>query len=261
MLNPLIISAPFGNRFDVPGVTSTLGTFTRYARRTGCLNQYDERCWWFGMLCQAVRTIRYKRKLKGWVNRMGLRNPGIRSIEPMPAFPPLVSIHGFCYEDWWVLLQTCLFKRVMAVELNFSCPNVAADGIATALEVLQIPEALSALFKQISPQLIAKLPPIDTVQWAEALLGAHPNLLLHCCNTTPCEYGGLSGQQHYSLIADLRKRFPDARLIAGGGISELYHIRSYLDAGANHVAVGSMLFKLRNWKKLVQFRDALVFHQ
>jgi len=65
-LRPLIVSAPFGNYIQPAGCTATLGTFTAL-RRGGVIN----RAW------RVLLTVRYYRRMKAWVNRIGLRNPGI----------------------------------------------------------------------------------------------------------------------------------------------------------------------------------------
>nr|MBX2851143.1 hypothetical protein [Phycisphaeraceae bacterium] len=102
-IRPLIISAPFGNYIQPPGTTATLGTFTA-ARRGGILN----RVW------RILLTVRYYRKAKAWVNKIGLRNPGIdwlvvKNQSPKPGRADvkdkIVSIHGFTPEDWYTLLD------------------------------------------------------------------------------------------------------------------------------------------------------------
>ena len=59
----LIISAPFGNYLQPEGTTPTLGTFT-LARRPGRIQR-------------IIRTVRWYPRIGAWVNRIGLRNPGI----------------------------------------------------------------------------------------------------------------------------------------------------------------------------------------
>ena len=59
----LFISPPFGNYLSLPHTISIRGSFT--------LNERP------GKWSQIVKTLRYKSTFGGWVNKIGLRNPGI----------------------------------------------------------------------------------------------------------------------------------------------------------------------------------------
>ena len=63
----LFISPPFGNYISLQGTTSVKGSFT-----------LEERT---GLLKQIVSTLRYSFFYSGWVNKIGLRNKGIKSIQ------------------------------------------------------------------------------------------------------------------------------------------------------------------------------------
>jgi len=86
-VRPLIISAPFGNYIQPPGATPTLGTFTLADRP--------------GRVRRVLATVRYYRRLGAWVNKIGLRNPGIDWLvqrvesDGINVADKLVSIHGF----------------------------------------------------------------------------------------------------------------------------------------------------------------------
>ena len=115
-LHALIISAPFGNYIQPAGATPTLGTFTALPRRGR---------WW-----QTLRTVRYYPRLGAWVNRLGLRNPGIDWLVKRAAAgkidlaDKIVSIHGFSNDQWTTLLDSSTHLAPLAIELNMSCPNV-----------------------------------------------------------------------------------------------------------------------------------------
>lgn len=296
-LHQLIIGAPFGNYFHYEGVTSTRGTFTAFARRTDqhrnavCVegqatkikrvyDPRDESFWWLGMLWRALRTIRYKRELGGWVNRMGLRNPGINSLLRYGAHAPrprrdygaaIISIYGFKnraddYAEWNYLLHRIEHAKPAAVELNFSCPNIGLGKsiLPMVVEACVVAEMANRLLKGTGIQIIAKLPPIGTMAFAEAILTKYPQFIVHLCNTVPCPYGGLSGRkiQDFSLkaINDTRKMFPAAQIIGGGGITTVGDIDNYMQAGANHVSIASLLLNPLNWGKPRIFRDYLHDH-
>jgi dihydroorotate dehydrogenase len=261
----LIIGCPFGNYIRCYGVTSTLGTFTRYARRTD-QRTHNEPYWWAGMLWRAMTTIRYRKSLGGWTNRMGLRNPGIDSwlnSDRVYDRNHIISIHGFdAYSeqsDWRHLAKVVILQRPLAVEFNFSCPNVTDDAtqaIDNARQVLMY--ALAN--RPTDTALIAKIPPVGFQGWLEML--APLGIVAHCCNTVPCQYGGLSGLHVRAATvralhwARQGNNFPGT-IIAGGGVQSLDDVKRYVDLGADHVAVASMLFNPRKHKLLKVMRDYL----
>ncbi len=225
-VKPLVISAPFGNYIQPDGATATLGTFTA-ARRPG-------RVW------RILRTVRYYRRLGAWVNRIGLRNPGmpwlVRKVEAgrVDVADKLVSIHGFNEADWTALLEQAARIRPLAIELNMSCPNVGEidrheslfhDAVATGLPV------------------VVKLPPIRYEQMLDHALEAGVTAF-HCCNTLPVPAGGMSGRPLKPIVLGcvrgLRSRPEGGRLtiIGGGGVCEPADIDDYLAAGADRVALG-----------------------
>jgi dihydroorotate dehydrogenase len=263
-MHKLIIGAPFGNYIRRPGVTSTLGTFTRYARRTD-QRTCNQRYWWLGMLWRAATTIRYRRELGGWTNRMGLRNPGIDALMQSTHDPleDILSIHGFDHwseqADWCYLIKVALAHQPRAVELNFSCPNVQ-DDVSDALDNARAVLCYALSRRLPGTPLIAKIPPVQPIRWLEML--APLGVIAHCCNTVPCRYGGLSGEavrrETIKALYWARRgdNFP-GKIIAGGGVQSLDDARRYVDLGANHVAVASMLFNPRKHKLLTQIRDYL----
>ena len=175
-LKPLIISAPFGNYIQPSGATPTLGTFTAAARS--------------GRVWRILKTVRYSWRMDAWVNKIGLRNPGIdwlvARIEAgkIDASDKIVSIHGFTAEDWTKLLGQITAIKPLAVELNISCPNVGemdwpvnlfADAVATGVPV------------------IVKVPPVNYAGIFRQAIEAGVRVF-HCCNTLPVPAGGISGQ-------------------------------------------------------------------
>lgn len=235
-LQPLIISAPFGNYYRAPGFTSTLGTFT-LARRAG----FWGRLWW------VLKTARYSWRLRAWVNRLGLPNPGIDALETGRG--AIVSIHGFTALEWTRLVYRAEALGAEAIEFNLSCPNI--EHRAQMLE--EATEAIST----VREYTIAKLPPVRWLEMGKPLwdLGVRT---FHLCNTMPTPAGGLSGKplMQYSLWAvhDFRKTFGDkARLIGGGGVTSAADVQTYRAAGADHVAIGSWLMNPLNWRKAKRF--------
>ena len=59
----LFISPPFGNYLNLPYTTSIKGSFTLKERP--------------GLFFRILKTLRYSKLNKGWINKIGLRNKGI----------------------------------------------------------------------------------------------------------------------------------------------------------------------------------------
>lgn len=226
-IEPMVISAPFGNYIQPRQTTATLGTFT-VAERPG-------RVW------RVIKTVRYYPGIKTWVNKIGLRNPGmpwlVKQVElgRKDVSDKIISVHGFSDEDWTSLLGDIAKLKPLAVELNMSCPNVGAiewplslfdDALATGVEV------------------IVKLPPVRYELMAKQAMEAGVRLF-HCCNTLPVPHGGLSGKAlmpvSLACIGELRG-WPggsELRIIGGGGVTSVQDIDAYVDAGVEHVALGT----------------------
>ena len=89
---------------------------------------------------------------------------------------------------------------------------------------------------------------------------------LHFSNTLPCKKGGLSGKTliPYTkrLIRIVRDDFKsyNIEIIAGGGVTTKQDIEEYLNEGADHISMGSCLFRPLKMIKLINenytiFRD------
>ena len=68
----------------------------------------------------------------------------------------------------------------------------------------------------------------------------------HCSNTIPVKEGGLSGKSLISynnpLIKNIKSKYKDIEVIAGGGITEWNDIINYKNIGANHFSVSTVCF-------------------
>lgn len=232
-IKPLVISAPFGNYIQPSCATPTLGTFTAAPRP--------------GRLWRILKTVRYYRRLDAWVNKIGLRNPGIDhllgqvekgKIEPADK---LLSIHGFTDTDWWALLEKAASVKPLAIELNISCPNIGE---------ISWPRELFATAVKTGIPIIVKIPPVRYERIVKESLAAGVRWL-HCCNTLPVPAGGMSGRPllpiSLRVVQEVRGMahaagYRDLRIIGGGGVRSAEDARSYRDAGADVVAVGTMVF-------------------
>ena len=234
----MIISAPFGNYIQPKETTPTLGTFTAAARP--------------GRLWRILKTVRYYPGIRAWVNKIGLRNPGIAWLKAQVDLgrvgvdDKIVSIHGFTPDDWTLLLKEIAELKPLAVELNMSCPNVGEiswppDLFERAVEACGGSGGGSG---GNTTKVIVKVPPVRFHDMVEQARAAGVTIF-HCCNTLPVPAGGVSGKPLKPVALEcirwMRAR-PDAAeltLIGGGGISTVQDIDDYLDAGVQHVALGT----------------------
>lgn len=236
-LQPLIVSAPFGNYVQPDGATATLGTFTVEKRG--------------GRVWRILKTVRYYPRIKAWVNQIGLRNPGVAWLVDkvrhgkIDASDKIVSIHGFADGEWYELLEWMADLKPMAVELNMSCPNVGEIDWPTDLFERAVATGLP---------IIAKLPPVNyELLLTQAVEGGVR--YVHCCNTLPTPKGGVSGKPlkpvALQCVRDVHHRYRELTIIGGGGITMPEDVDAYAEAGALHFAVGT---KVMNPKYL--FSDA-----
>ena len=237
-LQPLVVSAPFGNYIQPDGATATLGTFTAQGRP--------------GRVIQIIRTVRYYRRIGGWVNKIGLRNPGIDWLVErgragkIRVADKLISIHGFDDDQWYSLLEKTAALGPMGIELNMSCPNVGT---------IEWPEDLFKRARRTAVPIVVKIPPVNyellVAQAIDAGLRAY-----HCCNTLPVPAGGMSGkplkpvalQCVREVVPMLADAFDEYLLIGGGGITQPMDMQEYAEAGATHFALGT---KVMNPKYLI----------
>lgn len=215
-LKTYVISPPFGNWISWPNATPVRGTFTLEPRP--------------GLIKHAVRTIRPVNG--GWVNRVGLRNPGITSVRFRTG--PMYSIAGINDGDWERMFD--LIPAGTLVEVNLGCPNVHDYGIE--------PYVLEEYCRKF--KVSVKIPPTKSAfELAEMAVnvGTH---FLHCCNTLPTERGGESGRRLREITIPIIKRvhskYPNVAIIGGGGIYSRDHVFQYAVAGARHFSLATVWF-------------------
>jgi dihydroorotate dehydrogenase len=165
----------------------------------------------------------------------------------------ILSIHGFNQWEWEKLIRVACVLDPLMVELNLSCPNVTKTAIQEAIEAAKFAHSV------LGRKVIAKLAPIRWMDFARPLMDVGVNKF-HLCNTIATPGGGFSGKalKQYSLWAteEVKQTWGDkVVVIGGGGISDTIDIDDYLNAGADHVSVASLLFNPLNWKLLAIFRD------
>lgn len=229
-LRKFIISPPFGTYISHPKATSVLGTFTRDPRP--------------GKWKQVIKTLRYTEQ--GWVNKIGLRNPGWDSIKEWNP-EKIYSFGMLTNKEFYDLYDVVPDNIIM--ELNQSCPNVQFVE-----DVINF-DYITRLTTRPSPVII-KFSPIMHLRQIQYFAEAGVKYF-HISNTLPVPEGGLSGRvlQHYSLplIEKVKKKWPGITVIGGGGIYNEEDLRRYEDAGADHFSLATAWFKpWRAWKLINQ---------
>lgn len=255
-MKPLIVSAPFGNypKFlqTVTGAdfTPTMGTFTAQPR--GFFTKP-----YGGRITRLLLTLRYSPTFQSWKNKLGLKNPGVRWLQTqvetkkISVHDKIVSIFGWDMHEWEILVRAMADIRPLAVEVNASCPNVDKPPFDPSLFKLLAHTGLKT---------VVKVPPVGYRGIADM---AYNNGVryFHATNTLPTPKGGLSGKVlkpvALEVVKDIKSRYPDVTVIGGGGISTPEDALAFLERGADHVAIGSMLFNPWNWKKVVKIQEAV----
>ena len=234
--NPKIfISAPFGNYIKSKQTISVHGTFTR--------NPRGNRLW------SVLKSLRYDRRLGGWVNKLGLPNPGLRAGLERHIRGEVLSIAETKRGDFQKMNHTIPLNQ--SLEINFSCPNLKK----------RLPLDGASIFTKVKSRewCIAKLSPLTDGDELEFVIEHLGFKQIHLSNTLPLPNGrgGLSGAtlKPYTLeLIDLvRERWGDSvTVIAGGGVTDFSGVMDYLLAGANHVSLGSVCFNPFKLRKLIK---------
>ena len=227
------ISAPFGNYLQHTNFTSdaicVTGTFTLKPRR--------------GLFKQILKTLRYVPTEAGWTwrNQLGLRNPGIFKGIENTAWHSVMSIASLEPNDWKILYE--IVPKHMNVELNISCPNVDRH-----------PNLTKSFAKDKRKWCIVKVPPTITNKQLDRIVKLGYNQI-HASNTLPTKKGGLSGKivAPYTLgiVSFLKENYPHVEVIAGGGVTDKFSAQRYIDAGADHISLGTVNFTPWRTKRII----------
>ena len=218
------ISAPFGNHLTRTNMYSVMGTFTMYPRT--------------GLFKQILKTLRYDFDKNGWTNNIGLRNPGIYTGMHKYHMNPckkVISIRGMNEKEWKELAKV---TRGIRLELNLSCPNTPdkRNNVDCPIELFD-------------KDVIIKMSPLTTEQEIVNLLERGVRRW-HFSNTLPIRLsqggGGLSGktlmQYNKNLIKFVMSEDKGAKVIGGGGVTNMSDVRFYKDLGCSGVSLGTVCF-------------------
>ena len=229
------IAAPFGNWIKPVGCIPVTGTYT--------LHPQGNRLW------SILTTLRYDFENRGWRNKLGLPNPGVKNgLHKHFHGGEVLSIAEVEKGDFRKLVE--IIPEGTDIELNLSCPNLGD-------KVLPWDNARVFTQKASRKWCIAKLSPLTTPEQLEFLIDVLGFTQLHFSNTLPVARGGLSGVTlrpfTLELIRLVRENWGDAvEIIAGGGVADFSGVYEYLNEGANHVSLGSVCFNPLKLRKLLK---------
>ncbi len=206
----------------------------------------------------------------GMLNAIGLQNVGVEAFlgEKLPELARLgvtviANVWGDTEEDYVAVVERIgADRRVAAIELNVSCPNVVKGGLVFGNN----PQALAALTRKVRGAtplpLIVKLSPnvTDIVACAQAAVDGGADIL-SLINTLVglaidierreprigFTTGGLSGPAirpvAVRMVWEVKKALPKVPLFGIGGIETEEHVVEFLIAGADAVQVGTANFR------------------
>lgn len=229
------IAAPFGNYLKFKNknhVIPVTGTWT-----------LDKRANLFKRFFKIFTTLRYDFKKDGWVNKLGLPNPGIEIGMRKILSGEILSIAAINRSDWLKLYE--VIGNDISIEINLSCPNLDEKSNLFTSADLKLFTSKKSKYKK---WCIAKVSPLTTLDELKYLINDLGFTQIHCCNTLPVEKGGLSGKSLKPYVEKLIKIIREywgenIEIIAGGGVDSIQDVRNYIDLGANHISLGTVSFK------------------
>jgi dihydroorotate dehydrogenase (NAD+) catalytic subunit len=204
----------------------------------------------------------------GMLNAIGLENVGLDAFieEKLPylktlSVPVIVNIYGQTVEEYVRLAERIdALEAVAALEVNISCPNVKAGGVAFGVDPAAARSVIAAVRRATTKPLIAKLSPnvtditeiarqaeaagVDALSMINTLTGMAVDVDSRkpvLANIT----GGLSGPAIKPVA--LRMVWQTARsvsvpIIGIGGIMTARDALEFMIAGATAVQVGTANF-------------------
>lgn len=220
----------------------------------------------------------------GMLNAIGLQNPGIKVFkkEILPqlqqsGLPIIANIFGCTIDEFGKLADDLSQTNVVALEINVSCPNIKAGGMAFGVDENSTAEVVR-IVRKAAPDtfIITKLTPAaihKIVDIARAAVRSGSDAI-SAINTIPAMAidirtrrpklgnigGGLSGPAIKPVAVYCVRQLVQADLgvpiIGVGGIGTAADAAEFFMAGANAIQVGTGSFK--NPKVLTEIHDGLI---
>lgn len=215
-------------------------------------------------------TPRIAETASGMLNAIGLQNPGLETVleeklpwlqQQYPELPIIANVAGAQTSDYVTVCQKISgAPNVKTIELNVSCPNVAAGGMAFGTDAQTVYALTKACTAVSQVPIYVKLPPnvtdiLPIVQAAEAggaagfsLINTLVGMRIDLATRKPIlgnGTGGLSGPAIKPIAIRMVHRVHQISklpLIGMGGVSTAADALELMMAGASAVAVGTANF-------------------
>ena len=215
--------------------------------------------------------IRVYETASGMMNSVGLQNPGVRHFiaEELPWMSALgnvviANVGGATLEDYIEAIELLEPTTVQMIELNISCPNVKAGGMALGIKSEIAYDAVKQIRPHTCKPLIVKLSPNaeNIIEMAKACeeAGADSLSLVNTFKAMAIDikkrkpifnnvYAGLSGAAikpiALRMVHEVCKNV-QVPVIGLGGIYTVEDIIEFIMAGATAVQVGTANFTTPN---------------
>lgn len=215
--------------------------------------------------------IRVYETASGMMNSVGLQNPGVRHFiaEELPWMSALgnvviANVGGATLEDYIEAIELLEPTTVQMIELNISCPNVKAGGMALGIKSEIAYDAVKQIRPHTHKPLIVKLSPNaeNIIEMAKAceeagadslsLVNTFKAMAIDIKNRKPIfnnVYAGLSGAAikpiALRMVHEVCKNV-QVPVIGLGGIYTVEDIIEFIMAGATAVQVGTANFTTPN---------------
>ena len=200
---------------------------------------------------------------KGWINAVGLSNPGATNFATMiqdnKDIPIIVSLVGSVPEDFEFMISQFKECNVAAYELNLSCPHVAKVGLEVGDDPELVQEIVSTTKSTANVPVIAKVG-LGTTDYQSTVSAAIESGIdaITAINTIRAiaidvetqrpilsnKFGGLSGSpikhiaQRCVFEIATKQNIP---IIGCGGIANWKDAVEFILAGASALQVGSAI--------------------
>lgn len=203
----------------------------------------------------------------GMLNAIGLQNPGIDTLikRDLPYLQErgariIVNVCGRSKEDYVEVVERLADEKVDMLEINISCPNVKAGGIAFGQKPDMAEDITKAVKKVAKQPVIMKLSPnvTDITEMAKAVEagGADGVSLINTLTGMKIDVnrktfaianqtGGMSGPCVKPVAVRMVYQVANAvniPILGMGGIQNTEDALEFLMAGATMVAVGTANF-------------------
>jgi len=199
----------------------------------------------------------------GWINAVGLSNPGApnfaKMIESNKDVPIIVSLVGSIPEDFEMMVKQFKNCKVTAYELNLSCPHVAKVGLEVGDDPELVKKIVSTMKNSTNVPIIAKVG-LGTTHYLNTVNAAIDSGIdaITAINTIRAmaidvetqrpilsnKFGGLSGTPIKPIalrcVYEISSKY-NIPVIGCGGISTWEDAVEFILAGSSAIQLGSAI--------------------